>query len=87
MLEAGFPEYIVEAVESVTRHDGEPYDEFVYRASQNDIGLMVKWADLMDNSDPNRLSYLGNATRERLENKYRKALEFLSGVMMGKKIS
>lgn len=73
----GFPQEIIEAVDSVTRRRGESYDVFVSRAAQNRIGINVKIADLMDNSDPNRLSYLSEKDRQRLENKYRRALEFL----------
>jgi (p)ppGpp synthase/HD superfamily hydrolase len=38
----GFPDEIVEAVESVTNREGESYDDFVRRAAKNPIGARVK---------------------------------------------
>ena len=73
----GFPDEIVEAVESVTNREGESYDDFVRRAAKNPIGARVKLADLEDNSDVSRLGgTITEKDRARLE-KYRKAIEFL----------
>lgn len=78
LLQQGIPEHLVEAVLSVTRTDGETYDDYVQRASQNPIGREVKIADLKDNMDITRLSYpLSEKDFERL-NKYLKAYEFLT---------
>lgn len=45
----GFSETIIEAVDSVTRRDGEEYETFVRRAAANTIGRRVKLADISDN--------------------------------------
>src|ERR1700721_4803699 len=47
----GFPARIIEALQSVTKRDGEEYEDFVRRAAANSIGRCVKLADLSDNSD------------------------------------
>jgi len=52
---AGFPDYVLEALDSVTRRTGETYEAFVARASANVIGRRVKYADLRDNADLSRI--------------------------------
>ena len=47
----GFSEEILAALDSVTKREGEPYEEFALRAAANPIGRRVKLADLRDNSD------------------------------------
>lgn len=79
LLAAGFEPKIVDAVLSVTKRDGESYQDFVLRAKTNPIGRIVKMADLADNADPARLSLLPAEKRERLERKYAGALEQLAG--------
>jgi (p)ppGpp synthase/HD superfamily hydrolase len=52
----GFPGYILEALDSVTRRDDETYEAFVARAARNPIGRRVKYADLQDNADLARIA-------------------------------
>lgn len=52
----GFSEEILTALDSVTKRDGEAYEDFVRRAAANPIGLRVKLADLKDNSDLSRIA-------------------------------
>jgi hypothetical protein len=52
----GFPGYVLEALESVTRRDGETYEAFVARAAKNPIGRRVKYADPQDNADLSRIA-------------------------------
>src|ERR1700730_2622349 len=47
----GFSDHIIEALQSVTKRDGEDYESFVLRAAANPIGRSVKLADLHDNCD------------------------------------
>jgi (p)ppGpp synthase/HD superfamily hydrolase len=56
LLEHGFPQTIVDAVLSVTKRDGEIYEDFVKRAAENPIGCIVKLHDLEDNLDVFRLT-------------------------------
>ena len=51
----GFPDEIINGVLSVTKREGETYDDFVRRAAENVIGREVKIADLEDNMDIRRL--------------------------------
>lgn len=76
LMNRGFPQYIVDAILSVTKRDGENYEDFVARAKQNPIGRMVKIHDLEDNMDVSRLSELDDKAVERLR-KYLKAYHFL----------
>ncbi len=46
----GFPEDIVDGVESVTKRDGESYLDFVLRSKANPIGRTVKAEDIRDNT-------------------------------------
>ena len=73
----GFGEEIVKAVLSVTNREGESYEEFVRRAGENEIGKMVKQADLEDNMDVRRYKELTDNDVERLR-KYLRAWRFLT---------
>lgn len=49
LFKEGFPEYILDAIDSVSKRDGESYTDFIRRVAKNKIGLDVKMADLCDN--------------------------------------
>ena len=76
LREEGFTEEIVEAVLAVTRREGEEYDDYVRRAAQNELGRMVKRADLEDNMDIRRLPELTDRDVERLR-KYLRAWQYI----------
>lgn len=78
LLEQGFPAHIVDAVDAITRRDGETYDDFIVRAGRNDIARRVKIADLRHNLDPSRKG----ATPEMRE-RYKRALEYLTIMEIG----
>lgn len=69
LLTEGFPPTIVEAVLSVSRNEGESYEDFVIRSKQNPIGRQVKIHDLEDNMDMTRFNQLTEKDLVRL-NKY-----------------
>jgi (p)ppGpp synthase/HD superfamily hydrolase len=73
-LSLHFSAEIMAALESVTKRDGESYEDFVLRAKANPIGREVKMNDLADNMDPGRLAKLPVEQRERLKAKYQKAM-------------
>lgn len=77
LLAEGFPQAIIDGVLSVTKREGEEYEEFVARAKQNPIGRTVKLHDLEDNLDIFRLAEFDAAMMERY-NKYLRAYRFLS---------
>lgn len=79
LAETGFSEEIIEAVLSVTKREGECYDDFVRRAAQNHIGRKVKLHDLEDNLNILRLEELSEKDLNRL-NKYLRAYRYLSSL-------
>lgn len=86
LLNMGFPEEIVDAVLSVTKIAGEPYVEFVARASQNSIGRIVKLHDLEDNLNILRLNDLDDEMATRF-NKYLRTYHFLKREIKDNKTS
>lgn len=73
LLEQGFPSEVVDAVVAVTRVEGELPEAYYARVTANPLALSVKLADIADNSDPERLAALDEATSSRLTAKYDKA--------------
>jgi hypothetical protein len=72
----GFTESVLEALDAVTRREGESYEDFVQRAARNPIGRNVKRADLLDNLDLSRIPVPTASDHDRIA-KYRKALSLL----------
>jgi (p)ppGpp synthase/HD superfamily hydrolase len=72
----GFSEKILAALDTVTKRDGEAYEDFVRRAAGNPIGRAVKLADLQDNCDLSRISNPTQRDFERIE-KYKKAIDLI----------
>lgn len=77
LLEEGFPQYIVDAVVSVSRQEGEKYVDFVKRSALNPIGRKVKLRDLEDNMNPMRLDEVTPKAAKRLT-KYIKAHRYIT---------
>jgi len=75
----GFPEEITEGVLSVTKREGETYEDFVRRAAQNPLGKEVKKADLEDNMDIRRLKEITDEDVERMR-KYLRAWQYLNNL-------
>ena len=73
----GFSEHIIQALQSVTKRDGEDYEAFVRRAATNAIGRRVKLADLHGNSDLSRIAMPSERDFRRIE-KYRRAIDLIS---------
>jgi (p)ppGpp synthase/HD superfamily hydrolase len=71
LRDEGFPDEVLAAVESVTKREGESYDDFITRASQNSIGRRVKVADLEDNMNTFRLTHLREKDLDRLAKYHR----------------
>ena len=73
LADMGFSANIVEAVDAITRRDGEEYMDYITRVKVNPIATDVKVADLKHNMNPNRRG----ATRRMLE-RYASALAELT---------
>jgi len=76
LSQAGFEDEILQAIDCLTKRDGEDYFAYLERVAQNKLARQVKMADLKDNLDVTRLKEITPADRQRL-NKYLKALSFL----------
>lgn len=72
----GYSETILQALDGVTKREGESYADFVLRAKANPVARKVKLADLEDNMDVRRLSSVTPKDMERLS-RYRKAWSVL----------
>lgn len=68
----GFSDEVVAAVNLLSRHSGDSYEQFIERLLPNPIARLVKRADLEDNMDLRRLKAVGEKERERLD-RYRAA--------------
>lgn len=79
LRELGYSEEILAALDCLTRREGESYQEFIERISQNPIARRVKLADLEDNMDVKRLSEVGPREAERLS-RYCKAWQRLQAL-------
>ena len=71
----GFPEYIIEAIDALTRR-GESYDFYIRKIKQNDLATAVKIGDLNHNLDTSRLNKITEKDLSRVE-KYKKAQKYL----------
>ena len=67
LLPEGIPAEVVEAVQFLTKKEGEDYQEFVARAKQNKIAARVKIADIEDNIDVLRLESLNEYDLARIQ--------------------
>ena len=77
LKEQGFPDEIIDGILSVTKQEGETYEEFVRRAAKNPLGKEVKQADLEDNMDIRRLKEITDEDADRLR-KYLSAWQYLT---------
>ena len=76
LREIGFTEEIITAIDSVTKRVGSPYSDLILRARQNEIGRIVKLADIADNLEDQ--SALDPDEAAFLTKRYTKALEVLN---------
>lgn len=74
---SGIPETVIEAVELLSKRPGQSLEEYCAKVRGNSPALLVKQADLADNTDPERTSQLDPVTRQRLAEKYRRTRTLL----------
>ena len=69
----------VMAMTKLEKVDGrhESYREYLDRVRANPLALLVKAADMVDNSKPERLAYLSVEKHVRLASKYARGLHYL----------
>jgi hypothetical protein len=68
----GYSETVIEALEALTKRNGETYEQFIERVAQHPLARRVKIADLEDNMNLQRLLAIGSDDVQRIE-KYHKA--------------
>jgi len=73
----GFSDEVLNALDCVTKREGESYEDFVSRSASNPLATRVKLADLEDNMDLRRLPAVKEKDAERL-NRYLSAWRRLS---------
>ncbi|SRR5690554_7090386 len=77
LVQEGFSEEIVAAVDAMTHRDNESYDEYMTRVQENRIATRVKLNDLTDNMDIRRWEEIPYHELARLQ-KYLKAYKQLT---------
>lgn len=77
LLNEGFGPEIIEALDCLTKRDGESYDAFIGRVLANKIACHVKLADLSDNMNLARIANPSEKDRARIE-KYKAAANRIS---------
>lgn len=79
LQDAGFPAEVVDAVDRLSRRPGLAEEEYFARVRQSPVARIVKVADLIDNTAPERAARLDEETRERLREKYVRSWQLLLG--------
>jgi (p)ppGpp synthase/HD superfamily hydrolase len=60
----GFSSDIIDAVDALSKRDGEAYDDYINRTTFNQIAIKVKLADLEDNMDLRRIDVVTERNKE-----------------------
>jgi len=76
--EQGFPEVIIQALDAISKRENETRENYLQRVAQNELATTVKYYDLDDNSNPDRLALLDKAQSQKLIQKYKEAREILA---------
>jgi len=77
LLSRGCPADVVEAVDALSKRPGESLEDSMRRVAAVPLALVVKRADLDDNTDPDRLASLPPDVADRLREKYRRSRALL----------
>ena len=62
-----FSTEIVNAIDALSKRDGEVYDDYINRTTKNKIAITVKLADLEDNMDLKRIDVVTKKNKESME--------------------
>jgi len=62
LTDTGFPEHIVQAIDNITKREGEGNKEYYDRVKQSPLSVQVKLADLEDNMNLDRIK--GEPTKQ-----------------------
>lgn len=78
----GFADEVLEAVDALTKREGEEYEAYVDRAAAHPVARRVKIADLEDNMDVRRTGTVSERDAARL-NRYLRAWKRLTSDVPG----
>jgi (p)ppGpp synthase/HD superfamily hydrolase len=79
LKQEGFSGRVVDAVDALTRRDGESYEEFIIRLRPNSLARRVKLADLEHNMDLRRIESVTERDLERVAEYHRWWVELGTG--------
>lgn len=79
LVDAGIPPTVLRAVTLVTKTPGQSPEHYFTVIRGDRLARIVKTADLIDNTNPERVRALDPETRDRLAVKYSRALQLLLG--------
>lgn len=77
LLEFGVSFHAIDMIDAISKRKGESRPDYYERVKQTPGALLVKHADLKDNTDPQRMALLDEETRARLTKKYDEAHQAL----------
>jgi|TARA_B100000315_G_scaffold204325_1_gene197664 (p)ppGpp synthase/HD superfamily hydrolase len=67
LKDMGYPSYIVNSIDCLSKREGESYDQFVKRTMTDTAACLVKLADIEDNMDLSRLKTVTEKDKARLK--------------------
>lgn len=80
LRELGFPERVIRGIQTLTKYDGQTYDEYRERVKSNPDAIRVKIEDLRHNSDIRRLKGVTDKDVARIRRYHEFYLELLAVV-------
>lgn len=79
LLDKGMPAHIVAAVEAMTHHEQDAYDDYIAKIKTNTLATKVKKYDIEDNINVLRLDTLSEKDLQRIQ-KYHRAWKALDNI-------
>ncbi len=83
---AGYPAPVVAAVDALSHRPDESMQDYLARVAADPLAVVVKRADMQDNSDPARLGRLAPDQAERLATRYAGRRELLDDLVSARNI-
>ncbi|CAO5173264.1 putative GTP diphosphokinase [Frankia sp. AiPs1] len=82
---AGYPSVVVDAVDALSRRPDESMRDYLARVAADPVAVVVKHADMQDNSDPVRLARLGAEKSQLLAERYAGRRTLLDDLVAGRR--
>jgi HD domain len=78
----GYPGPVVAALDALSHRPGEPVEDYLARVAADPVAVLVKRADMADNSDPRRLSRLPPDVADRMKTRYAGRVRLLEDLVV-----